>query len=90
MSTIVSRNAGSDPGGLTPAQLRARQAPEMALRRLELTIVRKLDGFLHGEHLGILPGPGSELAEARLYRPGEDDVRRTHHRATRPRRHRRP
>jgi uncharacterized protein (DUF58 family) len=76
MSTIISRNAGSDPGGLTPAQLRARQAPEMALRRLELTIVRKLDGFLHGEHLGILPGPGTELAEARLYRPGEDDVRR--------------
>ena len=48
----------------------------MALRRLELTIVRRLDGFLHGEHLGLLPGPGTELAEARLYRPGEDDVRR--------------
>ena len=27
------------------------------------------------EHLGLLPGPGSELAEARMYRPGEDDVR---------------
>ena len=33
-------------------------------------------GFLHGEHLGLLPGPGTELAEARLYQPGEDDVRR--------------
>lgn len=53
-----------------------RLAPEQALRRLELTIVRRLEGFLHGDHLGLLPGPGSELAEARVYRPGEDDVRR--------------
>ncbi len=67
---------GSDSSDLTDAQRRARQSPEAALRRLELTIVRRLDGFLHGEHLGILPGPGTELAEARLYRPGEDDVRR--------------
>lgn len=45
------------------------------LRRLELTIVRRLEGFLRGEHLGLLPGPGTELAEARVYSPGEDDVR---------------
>ena len=45
------------------------------LRRLELTIVRRLEGFLRGEHLGLLPGPGTELAEARVYAPGEDDVR---------------
>ncbi len=51
-------------------------APEAALRRLELQIVRRLEGFLHGEHLGLLPGPGTDLAEARLYIPGEDDVRR--------------
>ena len=51
-------------------------APEAALRRLELQIVRRLDGFLHGEHLGLLPGPGTDLAEARFYVPGEDDVRR--------------
>ncbi len=51
-------------------------APEQALRRLELQIVRRLEGFLHGEHLGLLPGTGSELAEARVYLPGEDDVRR--------------
>jgi uncharacterized protein (DUF58 family) len=31
---------------------------------------------LQGDHLGWLPGPGSEPAEARAYRPGEDDVRR--------------
>ncbi|MEP6664859.1 MAG: DUF58 domain-containing protein [Nocardioidaceae bacterium] len=51
-------------------------APEAALRRLELQIVRRLEGFLHGEHLGLLPGPGTDLAEARFYIPGEDDVRR--------------
>jgi uncharacterized protein (DUF58 family) len=51
-------------------------APEAALRRLELTIVRRLEGYLHGDHLGLLPGPGSDANDARVYRPGEDDVRR--------------
>ncbi len=50
-------------------------APERQLRRLELAIVRRLDGLLHGEHLGLVPGHGSELAESREYQPGEDDVR---------------
>jgi uncharacterized protein (DUF58 family) len=54
----------------------SRFTSERALRRLELQIVRRLDGFLHGEHLGLLPGPGTDLAEARPYVPGEDDVRR--------------
>jgi uncharacterized protein (DUF58 family) len=50
-------------------------APERSLRRLELSVTRRLDGLLHGEHPGMLPGPGSDFAEARLYQPGEDDVR---------------
>lgn len=54
----------------------SRLAPEQALRRLELQIVRRLEGFLHGEHLGLIPGPGSDMAEARVYNPGEDDIRR--------------
>ncbi|WP_143220765.1 DUF58 domain-containing protein, partial [Actinomadura sp. CNU-125] len=53
----------------------ARLAPERTLRRLELQVTRRLNGLLNGEHLGLLPGPGTELAEARLYQPGEDDVR---------------
>jgi uncharacterized protein (DUF58 family) len=53
----------------------ARLAPERSLKRLELKVTRRLDGLLHGEHLGLLPGPGSDLAEARVYQPGEDDVR---------------
>lgn len=51
-------------------------APEAALRRLELTVVRRLEGFLHGDHRGLLPGPGSETNDAREYQPGEDDVRK--------------
>jgi len=46
-----------------------------ALRTLELTVKRKLDGVLQGNHLGLIPGPGSEAGESRLYQPG-DDVRR--------------
>ena len=53
-----------------------RLAPEAALRRLELTIVRRLEGFLHGDHLGLLPGPGSDTNDARVYQPGQDDVRK--------------
>ncbi|MFI0420625.1 DUF58 domain-containing protein [Spongiactinospora sp. 9N601] len=52
------------------------RAAEQALRRLELTIVRRLDGMLHGSHQGLLPGPGSETGDSRVYVPGEDDVRR--------------
>ena len=46
-----------------------------ALRKLQLTVTRKLDGVLHGDHLGLIPGPGSEPGESREYQPG-DDVRR--------------
>ena len=35
----------------------------------------KLDGLLHGDYLGLVPGSGSELAGGRVYSPG-DDVRR--------------
>ncbi|WP_101786763.1 DUF58 domain-containing protein [Nonomuraea indica] len=49
---------------------------EQALRRLELKVLRKLDGLLHGAHQGLLPGPGSEAGDSRVYVPGEDDVRR--------------
>ncbi len=44
------------------------------LRRLELDVSRRLDGLLHGDHRGLVPGHGSEPGEARRYHPG-DDVR---------------
>ncbi|WFE38850.1 DUF58 domain-containing protein [Micromonospora sp. WMMD998] len=61
-------------GGAEP-QL-ADLAPDERLRRLELTVTRRLDGLLHGRYRGLLPGPGSEAAGSREYRPGEDEVRR--------------
>jgi uncharacterized protein (DUF58 family) len=45
------------------------------IRSLELTVTRKLDGILHGQHQGITPGHGSESGESRQYIVG-DDVRR--------------
>ncbi|MCW2879437.1 MAG: hypothetical protein JWQ95_3537 [Sphaerisporangium sp.] len=63
------------PQGPEEAAGRGR-SPEHALRRLELTVVRRLDGLLHGQHQGLLPGAGSELGDSRIYVPGEDDVRR--------------
>ncbi len=52
----------------------AGRPPEVVLRSLELTITRRLDGLLHGQHQGLLPGSGTEAGEARVYRAG-DDVR---------------
>ena len=48
---------------------------EATLRRLELLVTHKLDGLLHGDHQGLIPGAGTEAGEGRLYQPG-DDVRR--------------
>jgi uncharacterized protein (DUF58 family) len=48
---------------------------DAALRTLELAVRGRLDGLLQGNHLGLVPGPGSEPGEARNYQPG-DDVRR--------------
>lgn len=43
-------------------------------RRLYLEVSHKVDGYLHGEHLGVQVGPGGDPAEARPYVAG-DDVR---------------
>ncbi|TDB77284.1 DUF58 domain-containing protein [Micromonospora sp. KC723] len=66
------RRAAAPP----PAPGLADLAPDQRLRRLELTVTRRLDGLLQGQHRGLLPGPGSEIAGSREYRPGEDEVRR--------------
>ena len=46
-----------------------------ALRGLELTARRTLDGALIGGHASALPGAGLEFSQYRSYRPG-DDLRR--------------
>lgn len=53
----------------------AKTGPDEVLRRLDLAVSHKLDGLLHGEYQGLVPGHGSELGETRRYQPG-DDVRR--------------
>lgn len=50
-------------------------AADAVLARLQLLVMRRLDGLLQGDYLGLLPGPGSEPGESREYRTG-DDVRR--------------
>jgi len=60
---------------MTDAGREAPAAPDEILRRLELTVTRKLDGLLQGDYRGLVPGHGSELGETREYQPG-DDTRR--------------
>ena len=47
---------------------------ERLLRRLDVSVVRKLDGLRQGEHPTAAFGPGLDLADLRPYAPG-DDVR---------------
>ena len=45
------------------------------LRNLELTVTRRLDGLLQGDHRGLTPGHGSEPGEVRAYQAGDDPRR---------------
>ena len=49
--------------------------PELLLRRLEWTVVRRLDGLLHGDYRTLFRGFGLDLADLREYQY-QDDVRR--------------
>jgi len=48
--------------------------PEVVLRRVEWTVLRRLDGLLQGEYRTLFRGHGIDLADIREYEPG-DDVR---------------
>jgi uncharacterized protein (DUF58 family) len=48
--------------------------PEAVLRHLEWTVLRRLDGLLHGAYRTLFRGPGLDLADVREYQP-HDDVR---------------
>ena len=71
---MAAFSAGRPPPGRPPATVDPDRL-DAALANLELTVRRRLDGLLQGNHLGLIPGPGSEPGEARPYYPG-DDVRR--------------
>ena len=48
--------------------------PEAVVRGLDLTVRRRLEGLVPGDQRTQALGPGTELAQIRAYRPG-DDVR---------------
>lgn len=70
----MTARSGATRHSWAPPALREGRI-EVALRALELTVRRRLDGLLQGNHLGLVPGPGTEPGETRRYQPG-DDVRR--------------
>jgi len=49
--------------------------PDQLLRALELTVVRRVEGLLSGDHRAHVLGRGTELAQVRPYVAGDDDVR---------------
>src|SRR5881275_3778713 len=48
--------------------------PELILRRLEWTVIRRLDGLLYGDYRTLFRGLGVDLADLREYQY-HDDVR---------------
>jgi uncharacterized protein (DUF58 family) len=63
--------------GAAPGDTLARSAERRAdalVRRLEWTVVRRLDGLLQGDYRTLFRGFGLDFADLREYQPG-DDVR---------------
>jgi hypothetical protein len=71
---MTERSDAGDRPTWAPPILRGDRL-EAGLRTLELDVRRRLDGLLQGNHLGLVPGPGSEPGETRPYQP-EDDMQR--------------
>ena len=59
----------------TPDRPGPGPVPSALLRALDLTLLRRVEGLLAGEHRAVALGPGTDLAQIRPYQPG-DDVRR--------------
>lgn len=53
---------------------RSVQAPEKLLKKLDWTVLRRLDGLLLGDYRTLFRGSGLDLADIREYQP-HDDVR---------------
>jgi len=58
----------------TAEALRPAAGPEAILRRLEWTVLKRLDGALHGDYRTLFRGAGLDLADLREYQY-HDDVR---------------
>ena len=72
----AERAAGQQaaPGLEVQAQVPARPDPQKVLRRLEWTVIKRLDGQLQGDYRSLFRGAGLVLADLREYQ-SHDDVR---------------
>ena len=66
---------------MTPSPTGPGPIPDTVLRSLDLTVRRRLEGLLPGDQPTPATGVGTELAQIRPYRPG-DDVRQLDWNAT--------
>lgn len=69
-----SATAGGASGHLADNAAPRRVDPDTLLRRLEWTVIRRLDGLLQGDYRNLLRGFGLDFADLREYQP-HDDVR---------------
>ena len=69
MSSVHALRPTRTPGRPGPGPL-----PAALLRKVDLTVRRRIDGLLAGDHRSWATGDGTELAQVRPYAPG-DDVR---------------
>ena len=75
MFKFRSRNKVKAPPEPPPPPAGPRRVdPESLLRRLEWTVIRRLDGLLQGDYRTLLRGFGLDFADLREYQP-HDDVR---------------
>ena len=59
---------------MSESPARQQRNPDALLRRVEWTVIRRLDGLLHGDYRTLFRGFGLDLADLREYQYG-DDVR---------------
>ena len=90
MSTVHALRPARTPGRPGPGPL-----PAALLRKVNLTVRRRIDGLLAGDHRSWASGDGTELAQVRPVRarrrrpPDRLERDRAHRRAARPRQRRR-
>jgi uncharacterized protein (DUF58 family) len=73
MPAVTDKTSRVSSGGIpSPSRTRLASPSAAPLDRLQLTVMRRIDGLLAGDHAGLLPGHGTERGEARPYVPGDD------------------
>lgn len=71
---VTGRAEGTGAANDALAKVPARENAEHLLRRLEWTVIRRLDGLLQGNYRTLMRGAGLDLADLREYQL-HDDVR---------------